>query len=244
MAKYIHEIMSSELFCVEPAAARQDTLEYLLLLGVNGCPVIDTEGNVVGLVTLRDLLIEEGDQRVQRRISQPAITVRRDETIEAAGRKLAEQHAHQLVVQDDAGRAVGNVSAVDLVAALVGAPVTHPSTLLRDAGEAEPIWSNPAPLEPENTDTVPNAPGALELIYPKKGRVDISIWVEEARNLRARIDDLLAAPQTDQPALAYILERNHGRLLFRTAVVRDDARRAALVKDRAVRLKRRSPLGL
>ena len=243
MAKYVHEIMNPELFFVQPDAARRETLEYLLLLGINGCPVIDSAGRVIGLITVRDLLLETGNQRVERRVSQPACTIRRDETIEAAGRKLAEQHAHQLVVQDDTGRAIGNVSAVDLVAALVGVPVAHPNTFLRHASETEPMWSHPLPLEPESSDAVPNAPGALELIYARKGRVDIPVWVEEAKNLRARVDDLVGAPQSDQPALAYILERNHGELSFRTAVVQDDARRAALVRERSASLKRRGPLG-
>ena len=55
------------------------------------------------------------------------------------------------------------------------------------------------------------------LIYARKGRVDIPVWVAKAKNLRARVDDLLGRrsrsnPRSEQPVLAYILERNHGQL--------------------------------
>jgi CBS domain-containing protein len=231
MAKYIHEIMNSELFSVEPDASSQDTLEYLLMLGVNGCPVIDEAGKVLGLVTVRDLLPEAGGQHVRDRISQPAITIARQALLADAARMLVEHHAHQLIVQDEKGRVLGNVSAVDLVAGLIGAAVQHPTSFPHTDPSGAIVWSNPAALEPESSEGVPNAAGVLMLIYSRIGHEDRPVWVEEAGNLRARIDDLMSAPQNDEPRLAYILTREHGYLQFKTAVIDDMARRSKVVRD-------------
>ena len=230
MAKYVREIMNSELFSVEPDAPRQDTLDFLLLTGITGCPVIDEAGKVLGMVTLRDLVPEVGGNRMRRRISEPAVTVDLDATIEEAAEKLAEYHTHRLLVLDAKGTAVGIVSAVDLVAALVGAPVIHPRGLPRTSSDGRVIWSYDAALEPESSEQVPNAPGVLVLIYGHAGQEEVPVWVEQAQNLRARVDDLLSAPQ-ETPVLAHILQRDHGHLRFRTATIPDDMIRAQAVAD-------------
>lgn len=244
MAKFVREIMNAELFAVEPDAPRQDTLEFLLMLGVSGCPVIDEAGKLVGIVTVRDLVDPDGGQRVRDRISSPAVTIGSEATIEEAGRKLTDYHAHRLIVQDDKGRAVGLVSAVDLVAALVGAPVSHPRAFPHADASGEVAWSDPVALEPEQSEEVPNAPGVLVLIYAGRGEVDMPVWVEASANLRARIDDLISNPQLDQPALAYLLARDHGHLHFRLAPLEDADQRAAAVQRVQADMRRRTPFGM
>lgn len=242
MAKFVREIMNGELFAVEPDAPRQDTLEFLTMLGVSGCPVIDEAGKLMGIVTLRDLIGEGNGERVRDRISTPAVTIDAEASIEEAGRKLSEYQAHRLVVQDDKHRAVGLVSAVDLVAALVGAPVAHPKAFPHVDESGEVSWSDPAVLEPEQGEAVPNAPGVLALIYAGRGRVDVPVWIEAVPNLRARVDDLTSAPQLDKPALAYILARDHGHLHFRYAVLEDEAQRNKTVERVQADTRRRMPI--
>lgn len=242
MAKFVHEIMNPELFSVEPRAPRQDTLEFLMLLGISGCPVIDEAGKMVGVVTIRDLIAEDGGNEVIRRISEPVLTIDLNATVEEAGKKLSEYHAHRLVVTDDKGRAVGLVSAVDLVAALVGSPVVHPKGFPHTDTSGAVAWSDAAALEPENSEEVPNAPGVLVLIYSDKGRVDLPVWVEVAANLRARVDSLVSIPQADTPSLAYILARDHGHLHFRVAAIEDEALRTQTATRMRAELRRRTHL--
>lgn len=242
MAKYVHEIMNPELFKVEPDTPRQDTLDFLLLLGVTGCPVIDEAGKIHGIVTIRDLVSEDGGGRVYQRISEPAVTIARSATVEDAARKLSEYHAHRLIVEDEKRRVVGIVSAVDLVAALVGAPVTHPKGFPRGDENAAIGWTEQAVLEPESTEEVPNAPGVITLIYSSVDHVDVPLWVEAANNLRARLDDLVSDPQQDSPALAYLLTQEHGHLQFRAAVVEDPVQREQVVAQMLANLRKRTGL--
>ena len=242
MAKYVREIMNGELFAVEPDAPRQDTLDFLLMLGVSGCPVIDEAGKLSGIVTVRDLFPDVGGQRVRDRITSPAVTIAHSATVEEAGRKLTEHQAHRLIVQDEKGRAVGLVSAVDLVAALVGAPVSHPKVFPHTDASGEVEWSDPVVLEPEQGEQVPNAAGVLVLIYAGRGTVDMPVWVESANNLRARFDDLCSSPQ-EQAALAYLLKFDHGHLHCRFATAEDPDLRLAAVERVRSQMRRHSPLG-
>ena len=244
MAKFVHEIMNPELFSVEPEAPCRDTLDFLVLLGVSGCPVIDEAGKLIGMVSIRDLVsgADDGDGRVSARISGPVVTIDQGATIEAAGQKLSEYHTRSLVVLDEKGRAVGLVSAVDLVAGLVGAPVSHPRAFPHADASGEVAWSDEAVLEPEQSEEVPNAAGVLVLIYSAQGRPDMLVWAEAANNLRARVDDLLSAPQVDAPALAHILARDHGHLRFRVAEIADEALRSRTVARVEEEMRRRAHL--
>lgn len=234
MAKFVREIMNPELFSVEPEAARQDTLDFLLLLGVAACPVIDEAGKLLGMVSVRDLIAETGGGRTRDRISEPAVTVSAGDTIAHAAQKLSQHHIHRLVAVDEKGRAVGIVSAVDLVAALVGEPVAHPLGFphLDESGQVS--WSSDQALEPESGESVPNAQGVLVLVYGGIGREEVPVWVEEAHNLRARVDDMVSGDAPESAALANILKRDHGHLRFRYAVVDDQGLRG----DTLARLQR------
>ena len=234
MAKYVREIMNPELFSVEPEASRKDTLDFLLLLGVTACPVIDEAGTVLGIVGVPDLISDTGGDHTRDRISGAAVTVVDSATVNEAALKLSQHHVHRLIVVDADGRAVGIVSAVDLVSALVGQPVTHPTGFPNLDTSGKVSWSGDQLLEPENAAQVPNEPGVLVLVYGGAGREEVPVWVEDVQNLRARADDLVAGPPPDNAALANILNRDHGHLRFRTAVIPD----AALRSDTVFRVQR------
>jgi CBS domain-containing membrane protein len=97
--------------------ARQPLLNF----HVSAVPVLDDDHRPVGVVALRDLLEDVP------RASTPAFTVTDTTPIEAAARAIAEAGAHHAVVVDAAGRAVGMVSTLDLLQALLNLPVTHPA---------------------------------------------------------------------------------------------------------------------
>lgn len=234
MAKYVREIMNPELFSVEPEASRQDTLDFLLMLGVTACPVIDKAGKLLGVVSLHDLLPESGGGRARDRLSVPAVTVVDHATVTEAAAKLSDHHVHRLIVVDDTGRAVGIVSAVDLVAALIGQPVTHPTGFPNLDASGQVSWSGDQLLEPESAEAVPNEPGVLVLVYGGAGREEVPVWVEEVQNLRARVDDLVSGSTPEDASLAHILRRDHGHLRFRTAVVAQPSMR----HDTAFRVQR------
>ncbi|MDH5670806.1 MAG: CBS domain-containing protein [Myxococcales bacterium] len=243
MAKYVREIMNPELFAVEPDAPRDAALDYLLALGITACPVIDEAGGFKGMVTLADLMSEGGGNRAADRISNPIITIAANATIDEAARKLADLHAHRIVAIDDKGRAAGMVSAVDLVAALVGLPVNHPEGFPRIDAVAGLSWSPDLTLEADQGEQVPPEPGVLVLIYGRAGSEEVPVWIEHNANLRARIDDMLNLPQDAQAQLALILERDRRHLRFRVAVVSDPGARQAAAEALSADAARRRRLG-
>lgn len=122
MSSTVRDIMNPKLLYVRDGDRMTPVRAQILRYGVTGVPVLDDDHRPVGFVSLRDLATEED----QVRVSCPPVTVRDTESIEAAARKLAESTLHHLVVVDAKGIAVGMVSAVDLLRALVGVPPKHP----------------------------------------------------------------------------------------------------------------------
>jgi CBS-domain-containing membrane protein len=94
----------------------------ILEFGVTAVPVLDEEHKPVGVISLRDL-----SRPGEPHMSTPARVVRGSASIEEGARTLANADVHRLVVVDDAGVAIGMVSAVDFIRALTGTPAHHPS---------------------------------------------------------------------------------------------------------------------
>ena len=122
--RLVKEIMNPQLLYVRDGDRMTLVRNQILRFGVTAVPVLDDEHRPVGVVSLRDL----ADEEEQIRISVPVETIREDETIEAGARKLALTTLHHLVVVDTRGIAVGMVSAVDFLRALVGVGPFHPTT--------------------------------------------------------------------------------------------------------------------
>jgi CBS-domain-containing membrane protein len=121
MERTVRDVMNPRLLYLREGdrvgVARRPILEFQ----VGAVPVLDDDHRPVGVVAVRDLLADPP------RASVPAFSVRDTTAIEAAARALGEAGAHHAVVVDAAGRAVGMVSVIDLLRALVGLPVTHPA---------------------------------------------------------------------------------------------------------------------
>jgi CBS domain-containing protein len=134
MSRYVHEVMCSQLFYLNGEEPYVSALLGILSLGISGAPVLDSSGIPIGVVSLRDLVGSGAAATVHERMTSPPILISRDATIEAAATRLAEHGIHRLVVVDDAGIAVGIVSALDLVRAFAGLPARHPVALLDEPG--------------------------------------------------------------------------------------------------------------
>lgn len=224
MAKYVHEIASDELFFLRPSDTVGTAILGILSLGVSGAPVVDGERRPVGLVSLHDLVGEVGGATVGERMTSPALVVGSHDTVEAAGRALVERDVHRLVVVDGDGRAVGVVSSLDLIRALLGMAPHHPDAFPHhDAAGLS--WSDPHDLDPGTLDAAPNGPGLFVLVHDPAGRPSVPVWAEAAPNVRTRLAELTSVPQ-DEAWLARVLERDRASLRYRAAAVADPARRA------------------
>ena len=119
-AKTVGDIMNAKLLYIgandRPSLARR----YILEFGVTAVPVLDETHRPVGVVSLRDL------DREGAPLGSTVCMVKDTDDIEDAARKLAGTDYHHLVVVDAKGVAVGMVSAVDFLRALLGLEARHP----------------------------------------------------------------------------------------------------------------------
>lgn len=94
---------------------------------ITGLPVIDDAGAVVGVISQTDLVAvmespvgrliraEPSGLCVGELMSSPAVTVPLTEPLVEAARVMLDSRVHRLVAVDDAGHAVGVLSAIDFV---------------------------------------------------------------------------------------------------------------------------------
>jgi CBS domain-containing protein len=221
MARTVDEIMNRELFSVRPDEPVDRVRSYILALGITGAPVVDGHGRPVGMLSLRDAAGSPAGSTAAERMSSPATTVSIHAPIDEAARLVVDSRRHRLVVVDDAGRAVGVVSAVDIVAALLGRPVAHPDAFPHFDRTTGLTWTDDTPLELDRVEIAPEGPGLLVLVRGGVGQRERIVWAESTHEMRTRLIDLLSLPQS--PTLQAILDR--GGLRFRAASVRDDAER-------------------
>jgi CBS-domain-containing membrane protein len=120
--KTVREIMNAKLLYISAGERPSLARRHILSFGVTAVPVLDETHRPVGVVSLRDL------QRTDDEIVPTSIvaTVKDTDSVEDGARKLAETEYHHLVVVDAKGVAVGIVSSVDFLRALLGLEPRHP----------------------------------------------------------------------------------------------------------------------
>lgn len=123
----VAEIMNPKLLYVRDGDRLSLVRAQILKFGVTAVPVLDEAHRPIGVVSLRDVA-NEGEPV---NMSSPAKTVRDSASIDEAARALADANVHHLVVVDEAGVAVGMVSALDFVRAFVERPPRHPEAFDR-----------------------------------------------------------------------------------------------------------------
>jgi CBS domain-containing protein len=231
MAITVKEIMNREMFSLHPADSADDALADLIALGITGAPVVDAEMRPLGVLSLRDLAGPRRGDTAGQVMTRPAAVVREEDAIAQAGRLLAQTGYHRLVVIDRDGRAVGIVSALDVVRGLLGVPAVHPAAFPHLDPELGLVWTDDQPLVPDGLEAAPDGPGLIVLVHGGQGLPERVVWAEAAHDVYARLTDMVATPQADQPVLDYWLRR--GSLRFRAAAVREeDVRRRALDRVR------------
>jgi CBS-domain-containing membrane protein len=118
----VADIMNPKLLYIRDGDRLSTARSQILRFGVTAVPVLDETHRPVGLVSLRDLSVDEDGVKV----SAPAVTVKASASIEEGARRLAETNYHSLVVVDDRGIAVGMASAVDFLRAMLHLAPRHP----------------------------------------------------------------------------------------------------------------------
>jgi CBS domain-containing protein len=231
------EIMDPEFFHACQTDSIGQLLHDMAELGLGSAPVLDDAGHPLGMATLREIDGCRRAEELARHLQSPAVTVHQNTPIELAAKTLAESNAECLILVDDQGIAVGALRAVDLLRTLLGVRIGHAD---RSAAQrALTGWSRGVLLNLDFAHHTPALPGII-LLDPggPKSKPNI-VWVEEAQNIRERLEEMLRMPQND-PALEALLAEYPRRVIFRALVVRDEDRRARLVRSLRAGMTRRS----
>lgn len=142
--KPVRDVMTSDVLSFRPDDDVRVAMEALVDRGVDGAPVIDADGVVVGVLTTGDLIVKQSrlhfptviailgaafelkprgfdddlekalGSKVADVMSSPAITVDAHATVEDAATTMHDERVSRLPVVDD-GRLVGIVARVDVL---------------------------------------------------------------------------------------------------------------------------------
>ncbi len=226
MSRTVADIMNKELLSLRRDLPARDALEQLRSFGVGAAPILDENGKPLGVVSLRDRL--EADRCVQDVMTRPVACVAMSSTVEAAAEQMARGDRHHLVVVDGTGAAVGMLSTLDLLRALLELPARHPAAFPHWDPSTRTSWTDDWPLEAENARHAPDASGVLLLVTSRRGQRDAIVWVEACSNVRARVLAYASRSTHQEPALTRVLALDG--LRFRASHVDDPATRDAIVK--------------
>jgi CBS domain-containing protein len=159
---------------------------------------------------------------------QAAVSVHQKTSVSVAARILAEHNADCLVLVDDAGVAVGVLSALDLLQALFG--VAKPNGSPQASSRRSAAWSRAATLDADAVRKIPPAPGIILLDRVLGGAQRPSVvWAEGCANVRERLEQMLHPSERD-PALQALLGVVPRQLEFRVLIVVEPERRARLLR--------------
>jgi CBS domain-containing protein len=231
MPRTVDEIMNRELLAVGPNTPVREVRGLLQSYVVGAVPVIDDANRPLGVISLRDVL--ESDGTAGERMTKPAMCISNSTMIDHAAHQLARSDRHHLVVVDGAGAAVGMLSTLDLLRALLGLPTGHPAAFPHWDETTEVSWTDDRAFDVEGCATAPDVPGFLLIVSGIPGARDAIVWTEPCDSVRARAIELVSEPSTRPPPLQHHMSAPG--LRFRAAAVWDEAAReriAALLRDR------------
>jgi CBS domain-containing protein len=135
----VRDVMTTEVVAVQPWTPFREIVNRLAEHRISAAPVLDAEGNVLGIVTEADLLLKQEHpdlelnvplvwsrrRRLEREkaaavvagklMTTPAFTMPPTATVTEAARRMHAAGVKRLPVVDEAGRLVGIVSRADLL---------------------------------------------------------------------------------------------------------------------------------
>jgi len=125
-------LVVADVMTIDPITVMSDAsielAERLLRMNrITGLPVVDPDGNLIGVISQTDLLLAGSPSigtalrnrpnglRVGELMSSPAITVPLGASLHDAACMMRDARVHRLVAVDDSGRPVGVLAAMDFV---------------------------------------------------------------------------------------------------------------------------------
>jgi len=118
----VNEIMSQPVLATTPRASVRDIAAQLVINGISGMPVAETDGAVIGIITEADILQAMADGKAlqslvaQEIMTEHPITVDVTASSDEALKALQDHSVLRIPVTED-GHLVGIISRIDLIKA-------------------------------------------------------------------------------------------------------------------------------
>lgn len=184
----VRDVMTAAVLAAQPDTPLKEVARLLVEHRISGLPVVDDEGQVVGVVSEADLLVKgqgpdavprgafdrllgESEQTRQLRakaeartageaMTAPAITIDPSRSVHQAASVMIERRVNRLPVVD-AGRLVGIVTRADLVRSSVRSDAQLEQSIREDVLR-KALWIDPARFVVEVDDGVVTLRGSVE----------------------------------------------------------------------------------
>lgn len=120
----VRDLMTPHVEVVSPESTLREAAELMRAVDAGALPVVSGEGEVLGMVTDRDIVVRglalgcAAEATVSEVMSLRVLSVPEDATLEEAVAVMHRAQVRRLVVTDEQGRLVGMLSLVDLAGAL------------------------------------------------------------------------------------------------------------------------------
>lgn len=123
----VGDVMSLDPIVISVDASIEEAQELLRANRITGLPVVDGQGNLVGVLSQSDLVWGPGlhvttllrrkpsGLRVGELMTSPPVTVSMETPVTDAARAMLQNRVHRLVAVDPQGRPIGVLSATDFV---------------------------------------------------------------------------------------------------------------------------------
>jgi CBS domain-containing protein len=239
MTRSIDEIMNRELLAVLAETPVDAIRDLMRTFAISAVPVVDDNRRPVGIVTSTSVF--DGTGTAGARMSRPATCVEGSADIDATARRLVAADVHHLVVVDGAGVAVGIVSVLDVMRAMLGLPAHHPAAFPHWDSSTQSSWTDDLPLDAEHAAQAPDAAGVLALVRARVGVTDVIVWAEACTNVRERVIRVCGASHSGEGPLGTLLDRRD--LRFRAASIHNDTDRERIAMGMRSAIDHRPPPG-
>jgi len=117
------DIMTTDVVTVSPSMNVKELATLLAEKRISGVPVVDHEGNLIGVVSEADILSRRrGEESVRALMTSDVIAVGENESVNEIAMLLSLKRINRVPVLRDR-KVVGVVSRTDIVKAMAGLPI-------------------------------------------------------------------------------------------------------------------------
>lgn len=111
----VKTLMTKDPVVIQLPATREYALELFRKHNVRAFPVVNKEGNLVGIISIKRVLLHPDEDQLAMLIRREVPVVRPDDDLKKAVRKMLEMEYRRVVVVDDEGKVVGILTVGDIV---------------------------------------------------------------------------------------------------------------------------------